>query len=532
MAIQGHLATISIPELFSSLSQLRKSGRLCILTDVEERTFVFRRGDLVSASAGDPSRRLGNYLVRLGLVAPEDLDEITLEATAATSYFGEALIETGQVTEQELKRAVREQVVDLICESMQWEQGVFYFDDDGSTPASLPSDCDDSLLQTHSILLEVTSKADERQRIRELFPDRNVILKREEHVPLPEDLSEEQEEILSLLQNEATIGKILFSSEANIVEAATAVKELLAGGVIANAGVQVVASDANAAPELLCSLSTPEVLGRLLAALNKESSDPQEFAGILAIDPLLCAKLLKCLTLGNVEIPRTLLSVDQIVEILGIGRLRSIVVPEAVRGIFLPTSVSFWKDCCDHAVATAQLSREIAREISYRFPEEAYLGGLLHNLGMFVLSHREPCRYPEMLMESVESGCANVETLEEAHFGISHTKLGSIYAEKWRFPRPLTNTIRYHHRAERQTDNELLQIVAAASCIAHGFGFGVENLLSDGRLLESSLEHLGLTDSSVRALSARVPILSRRTYATSQPTVSDVETGERQFAWQ
>ena len=103
MAILGHISTISIPEVFAFLHQMRKTGTLCVVSEQQERSFVFQNGDIVFATAGDRSRRLGDYLVRLGILNAYLLPDGGAEALYASispvnsfrvilnAYFGHSL---------------------------------------------------------------------------------------------------------------------------------------------------------------------------------------------------------------------------------------------------------------------------------------------------------------------------------------------------------------------------------------------------------------------------------------------------------
>ena len=96
MAVQGSLKTITIPELFSLLHQLRKTGVLTLVTSSDERSFVLYKGNIVYAMARDGSRRMGSYLVRLGLLTQEELNSQLARRTAADVYIGQRLVESGQ----------------------------------------------------------------------------------------------------------------------------------------------------------------------------------------------------------------------------------------------------------------------------------------------------------------------------------------------------------------------------------------------------------------------------------------------------
>jgi putative nucleotidyltransferase with HDIG domain len=183
--------------------------------------------------------------------------------------------------------------------------------------------------------------------------------------------------------------------------------------------------------------------------------------------------------------------VDHLVEVLGSFQLRSLLIPEAVRGLFFPSMDSCWRDCWEHSVLTAQLSREIAKAIEYPFPEEAYIGGLLHDLGVFILMSQNPEKYREVAEEATSSRC-DLETIEESRFGISHTKIGGVHAEKWTFPKVITLAIKNHHKSDDIDTKPLVRIVAVASNMAQKAGYGIQSALPDESRLDLNLNQLNL----------------------------------------
>jgi HD-like signal output (HDOD) protein len=183
--------------------------------------------------------------------------------------------------------------------------------------------------------------------------------------------------------------------------------------------------------------------------------------------------------------------------------MRSILVPEAIRGIFFPNAQCTWKEFWEHSLICAQLCRQISGWIDYPCPEEAYLAGLLHNLGIFLLMSNDPARYQSVVV-SAEEG-VDIETAEEKAFGISHTKIGGIYAEKWKFPRPITLAVRHHHGIDENVSHSLINMVAVAIGLAQENGAGIEPTASGPRQYDTALNNLHLNRKKVASLLHRVP---------------------------
>jgi HD-like signal output (HDOD) protein len=493
MAIQGHLNTISVTEIFSFLQQHRKTGTLCLVSERQERSFVFLDGDLVSATARDPAMRLGGFLVRLGVISKDEIRKL-LESSPAAGYLGEVLVEQQFISPAELQAAVRAQMVAILEETLLWPAGAFYFDQK-DIPFGLPSG---ALVQTQSLLLEVSSRADERRKVRQMFPEGNLIFARQTEDE-SNKLSDHEDAILDLVDGTHTVDHILFKSPHGLFNSALALQSFLNRDIIRQSGVRVQTEQARVTPELCFLPVVPEISGRILMLYNRPELTADDLVQVVEQDPLLTAKLLKALTTHEVELPRSIVRIDHLVDVLGPFQLRSILIPEALRGLNFPPKEGIRQICWEHSYLSARLAKALATHVEYPFPGEAYLAGLLHNLGIYVLMSRDPEKY-ESLVEELSASVSSLEELEEQHFGIAHTKIGGVYAEKWNFPKLLVQAIKSHHNVGEKSGNPLLHIVSAAAIVAGESGAGIENSIPGDERLDISLKQLNVHRRTVNGL--------------------------------
>jgi putative nucleotidyltransferase with HDIG domain len=160
---------------------------------------------------------------------------------------------------------------------------------------------------------------------------------------------------------------------------------------------------------------------------------------------------------------------------LGLQRMRDIVVSCCVLKL-LPggwdenNPVVFW----EHSLACALLAWRIAKRVGMKDPEQAYLTGLLHDLGFVVNMEVAPKEFNEAVTLARTSGC-ELETAEEKTIGLSHCESGKLLAEKWRLAPCIMDAIKYHHRFSLLSD--FLPVVALTNlsdrlCRMHGLGYG------------------------------------------------------------
>ncbi|HEX2979344.1 MAG TPA: HDOD domain-containing protein, partial [Anaerolineaceae bacterium] len=118
-------------------------------------------------------------------------------------------------------------------------------------------------------------------------------------------------------------------------------------------------------------------------------------------------------------------------------------------------------------IATAVGCQWLARSLRYPNPEEAYVGGLLHDMGKLVLDQFVVLDYPRMVTIMQRNNLL-LSQVEEHVFGIDHAAVGSVMSGKWNFPPVLEDAIRYHHSPSLAHVSEpLAAIVNIADAIMH-----------------------------------------------------------------
>jgi HD-like signal output (HDOD) protein len=248
----------------------------------------------------------------------------------------------------------------------------------------------------------------------------------------------------------------------------------------------------------------PHSSGRIFSIFNQEDSQLPRLCDVLATDPLLTAKVLKFVSSRHADIPRGSLHYGYLSSLLGTFQMRSLLIPEALRGFYFPRPQCFWKDCWEHSYFVARLSRQLASRIGYPYPDEAYIAGLLHNLGIYILMDNGPERYREVVQEAVSSR-RDIEEVEEEHFGISHTRIGGVYAEKWSLPRNVVLAIKYHHKVDGSVTNALLNILSAAISFAHEQGVGTEYLTQSAEQGQDALKKLQINRKKALSILEEIP---------------------------
>ncbi len=209
----------------------------------------------------------------------------------------------------------------------------------------------------------------------------------------------------------------------------------------------------------------PQVLLQVLQQCESEDSGLAEIAAVVERDAAISARILSIARSPYYNRGRTPESLTQCLAVLGTQTVRRIALNQAVLDLFgrfradgqVPLA-SFW---C-HALRTALLARALADRLVYARGEEAYLAGLLHDVGRLALLQALPESYRPLFEADLDEALLMAE--ERTRFGLDHAEAGAWLAERWQLDLLFCDSLRYHHEAYARVAgaHPLVRIVALA----------------------------------------------------------------------
>ncbi|MBI4578478.1 MAG: HDOD domain-containing protein, partial [Planctomycetes bacterium] len=238
----------------------------------------------------------------------------------------------------------------------------------------------------------------------------------------------------------------------------------------------------------------PEVTAKIISVVDDPKSTARDLHNIIKNDPALSTKILKVVNSAFYGLPGQVSEIDRAIVLLGLSAVKNIAISASISRLFTSDRISdrfSARDIWKHSVAVAVTMRQFCGVIGKRpFAEEAFLAGLIHDLGLLV----ERQAFPEQLKEVIRiAGETNRPFCEvEAELiGADHQALGAALAAKWKFPRGLQTILGYHHRIANLADD--LRFAATLAYIADvlvcheriGFHLTADQQPLDDTLLES-----------------------------------------------
>lgn len=235
MAIRGSLREASLPDVLQLLAMGGKSGCLSVTHKQAFGTIYFEKGRISFASIVNRRDRLGDILVKHGLLTRAELDEAISQQSSHTQLrLGEILVSRGLIAREELHRYIKHQIEEAVYYLFTWTQGSFTFE-----PDVVPEHQDFLVsINPESLLLEGARRVDEWSQIEKKIPGFDVIFALDRYridEGRPE-LTSEQEMLVPLVDGERDVAAIVEESGLGEFEVGKALFGLATAGFLHRVG--------------------------------------------------------------------------------------------------------------------------------------------------------------------------------------------------------------------------------------------------------------------------------------------------------
>ena len=246
----------------------------------------------------------------------------------------------------------------------------------------------------------------------------------------------------------------------------------------------------------------PHIAMRVMGVANDPNAGAADLRVVVEGDPALSARVLKCVNSAAYALRFKVTSLQRAISYLGFKQVRNLAVTASVSEVFHKdqeiktySRARLWR----HLVSVAISSRMIAARQKMDSFEEAFLAGLLHDLG--IVLEDQYCHERFVAMVTHLSPEQTLLQAEQEYLGFDHTRLGSRMADEWKFPEEVKDIMRFHHMPQnyRGPHGKTLACVVLANllCTLKGVSSMGMNLL---RPTLWSMEALGMNKNDVKVL--------------------------------
>ncbi|MDD5107197.1 MAG: HDOD domain-containing protein, partial [Desulfuromonadaceae bacterium] len=258
--------------------------------------------------------------------------------------------------------------------------------------------------------------------------------------------------------------------------------------------------------EALQLQSPPQLLLRFLHLVEDDRTTIPELATLVGQDPSLSARVLTVANSPALQRGTVSKSLTRCLVNLGTRLARTLAGCLVVQNVFSPavnnrkySFSGFW----GHSLLVAELSREISVAVAYTDIEEAYLAGILHDIGQLLLLGGMENSYGRLLESSGdETDLLNAETIS---LGTTHCAVGTWLVDKWELSSFMADSILFHHKTAEEIvcADRLSQIIWAAHVLSEQIKFLDPKQRTQLLDLEAVIALLGVDVSVLMAIHKR-----------------------------
>lgn len=239
----------------------------------------------------------------------------------------------------------------------------------------------------------------------------------------------------------------------------------------------------------------PEVVNDIMKLTEDPDSTVQDIERVIMKDQSLTTRILRLANSAYYGYPRRISTISEASVLLGFQAIRSITLTASVNGLLMKEVHGYgleenqlWRQSQSSAI----ISRYIAKKLRFAKVDQAYVAGLLRDIGKVIVSYYLTEHFKQIMSIVENEGISFLEA-EEKVLGFHHGQVGAEVAKKWSLPEELVEAIAYHHSPEQASINpKLTSIIHLADAIVMmmGIGLGVDGMIYN--LSEKAIETLGI----------------------------------------
>ncbi len=191
--------------------------------------------------------------------------------------------------------------------------------------------------------------------------------------------------------------------------------------------------------------------------LDDPNTNSQRLGRMIGRDQAIATKILSIANSPMYGLRRKVTTIDFAILVLGFLEIKKIVLALSLMESFKNKTdkyldqKKFWL----HSILTGSAAKRVAEDLGYRIGGEAFIAGLLHDLGIPVIHKYFHSSFIE-IVTNVETGKVKYKDAETSQLGYNHADIGMFLSEKWNLPIELCDTVQNHHQPSKASENRVL----------------------------------------------------------------------------
>src|SRR6185503_3015083 len=180
-------------------------------------------------------------------------------------------------------------------------------------------------------------------------------------------------------------------------------------------------------------------------ALEKPTTSLKDVAALIEQDMAVSAKILQVVNSGFFGLPKRVTNVHAAVTFIGINMLRRVLLSvQAFASFDRPEVPGFSvEELQKHSQLTAMIASRMFK--GKREAEDAFKGGILHDIGKLILATRPAGGESAPGIRSAQPAAISTAPGESEASGVTHAEVGAYLLGIWGLPYSVVEAVAYHH---------------------------------------------------------------------------------------
>jgi HD-like signal output (HDOD) protein len=242
--------------------------------------------------------------------------------------------------------------------------------------------------------------------------------------------------------------------------------------------------------------SLPAVYHQIMEVINNQLSTAFHIAETVSLDTSLSARILRLVNSAFYGMPKRIDSISKAIIWIGSKELTTLAQGVSIISHFknIPARLfnmnSFW----EHSIATGVMARIFSSLKPGLSEERFFAAGLLHDIGILILSNAAPHRMAKAL-DIAKRRPVPLHIAEEEVFGFDHTQVGSSLLREWKIPTSLGGMIRHLNNPEKASNSLEASLLHVAEVVASASGYHFSNSCYVPQINQAAWEILDFSPS-------------------------------------
>jgi len=189
----------------------------------------------------------------------------------------------------------------------------------------------------------------------------------------------------------------------------------------------------------------PLVANRIVSLTSDPNTDAKILERAILADQALTANILRIANSSFYGCIRSINSIASAIVLIGFKGIKTLVVAASLKSFYRRVDLTE-KMLWEHSIGAAITAHLLSKKLDC-YTEEAFVGGLIHDIGKSILNNQKNEIFAEIMQTSYNNELPFVE-IEKEFLGFTHAELGGLIIRKWNLSTTLEEAVTYHHNLE------------------------------------------------------------------------------------